>query len=312
MKSLNILICCNNLAATGGATQVYAMNYELLKRGHDVEVYSPVLGIVSKKMINCISEDKISQEYDLLLIFHKDILEFITEKGVEGKKIFTMTGIGSQDVPETYDESKSFIDSLNNDVDLLVSTTEEIRRKRDSEIIVQGINCNRFRPISEIQKDNPRVLSMVRSEEANDIVKKSCELLSLEFVGWTEPSPYIEYSNKETTTFAVEKEINKADIVVGLGRIVLESLACGRQPIVFDDRIYQGNVGDGIVTPNNIDDLAIYNFSGRYSNKLFSVDDMVEELKKYDSSHSNFFRNYILENFNVIDSIDRYLLLGTL
>tara|TARA_R110002020_G_scaffold178229_3_gene371148 strand:- start:976 stop:1437 length:462 start_codon:yes stop_codon:yes gene_type:complete len=153
---------------------------------------------------------------------------------------------------------------------------------------------------------------MVRSEEANDIVKKSCELLSLEFVGWTEPSPYIEYSNKETTTFAVEKEINKADIVVGLGRIVLESLACGRQPIVFDDRIYQGNVGDGIVTPNNIDDLAIYNFSGRYSNKLFSVDDMVEELKKYDSSHSNFFRNYILENFNVIDSIDRYLLLGTL
>ena len=312
MKSLNILICCNNLAATGGATQVYAMNYELLKRGHDVEVYSPVLGIVSKKMINCISEDKISQEYDLLLIFHKDILEFITEKGVEGKKIFTMTGIGSQDVPETYDESKSFIDSLNNDVDLLVSTTEEIRRKRDSEIIVQGINCNRFRPISEIQKDNPRVLSMVRSEEANDIVKKSCELLSLEFVGWTEPSPYIEYSNKETTTFAVEKEINKADIVVGLGRIVLESLACGRQPIVFDDRIYQGNVGDGIVTPNNIDDLAIYNFSGRYSNKLFSVDDMVEELKKYDSSHSNFFRNYILENFNVIDSINRYLLLGTL
>ena len=286
---------------------------ELLRRGFDVEVYSPVPGIVSKKMINYISKDKINQEYDLLLIFHKNILEFIIKKGIKGKKIFTMTGIGSQDIPmgfagpKTYKENKSFIDILNNDVDSLVSMTEEVREKQNSVLITQGIDCSRFRPTSNVKKDNPRVLSMVRSEKANDIIRKSCELLSLEFVGWSEPASYNDYSDNERTTFEVEKEINKADIVVGLGRIVLESLACGRQPIVFDDRFYQGNLGDGIVIPSNIDDLAIYNFSGRYSNKSFSVDDMVEELKKYDSNHSEFFRNYILKKFNVIDKVDEYL-----
>ena len=199
------------------------------------------------------------------------------------------------------------IDILNNDVDSLVSMTEEVREKQNSVLITQGIDCSRFRPTSNVKKDNPRVLSMVRSEKANDIIRKSCELLSLEFVGWSEPASYNDYSDNERTTFEVEKEINKADIVVGLGRIVLESLACGRQPIVFDDRFYQGNLGDGIVIPSNIDDLAIYNFSGRYSNKSFSVDDMVEELKKYDSNHSEFFRNYILKKFNVIDKVDEYL-----
>ena len=313
MESLDILIGCNNLAATGGGTLIYTINMELLRRGFDVEVYSPVPGIVSKKMINYISKDKINQEYDLLLIFHKNILEFIIKKGIKGKKIFTMTGIGSQDIPmgfagpKTYKENKSFIDILNNDVDSLVSMTEEVREKQNSVLITQGIDCSRFRPTSNVKKDNPRVLSMVRSEKANDIIRKSCELLSLEFVGWSEPASYNDYSDNERTTFEVEKEINKADIVVGLGRIVLESLACGRQPIVFDDRFYQGNLGDGIVIPSNIDDLAIYNFSGRYSNKSFSVDDMVEELKKYDSNHSEFFRNYILKKFNVIDKVDEYL-----
>ena len=313
MESLDILIGCNNLAATGGGTLIYTINMELLRRGFDVEVYSPVPGIVSKKMINYISKDKINQEYDLLLIFHKNILEFIIKKGIKGKKIFTMTGIGSQDIPmgfagpKTYKENTSFIDILNNDVDSLVSMTEEVREKQNSVLITQGIDCSRFRPTSNVKKDNPRVLSMVRSEKANDIIRKSCELLSLEFVGWSEPASYNDYSDNERTTFEVEKEINKADIVVGLGRIVLESLACGRQPIVFDDRFYQGNLGDGIVIPSNIDDLAIYNFSGRYSNKSFSVDDMVEELKKYDSNHSEFFRNYILKKFNVIDKVDEYL-----
>ena len=62
-----------------------------------------------------------------------------------------------------------------------------------------------------------------------------------------------------------------------------------------------------MVTPDNIDNFIMDNFSGRYNNKSFSLEDLVEELKKYDSTYSNFFRNHIKTNFNVKDLIDKYL-----
>ena len=79
------------------------------------------------------------------------------------------------------------------------------------------------------------------------------------------------------------------------------------EALVFDAREYQGNLGDGMVTPDNIDNFIMDNFSGRYNNKSFDHENLVEELKKYDSTYSNFFRNHIKTNFNVKDLIDKYL-----
>ena len=75
----------------------------------------------------------------------------------------------------------------------------------------------------------------------------------------------------------------------------------------MDDREYQGNLGDGMVTPSNIDDLTNCNFSGRFLNKSFNIGDLIKELKKYNPEYGGFFRNWILDNYNVVDTIDQYL-----
>ena len=77
--------------------------------------------------------------------------------------------------------------------------------------------------------------------------------------------------------------------------------------MVFDDREYQGNLGDGMVTPSNIDDFNSCNFSGRFSNKSLKLDDVVNELKKYNPEYGSFFRDWIFKNCNVVETIDQYL-----
>ena len=99
---------------------------------------------------------------------------------------------------------------------------------------------------------------------------------------------YFHSHDEDDVIFNVEDKINEADIVIGIGRIIYESLSCGRNGLVFDLREYQGNLGDGMVTPDNVDNFITDNFSGRYNNKSFSLEKLVEELKKYDSTYSNF------------------------
>ena len=41
--------------------------------------------------------------------------------------------------------------------------------------------------------------------------------------------------------------------------------------------------------------------------KTFDIVDLTKELKKYNPEYGEFFRNWILDNFNVIDTIDQYL-----
>ena len=43
-----------------------------------------------------------------------------------------------------------------------------------------------------------------------------------------------------------------------------------------------------VVTPDNIDNLIMDNFSGRYNNKSFDLENLVKELKKYNPTYSTF------------------------
>ena len=38
--------------------------------------------------------------------------------------------------------------------------------------------------------------------------------------------------------FNIEDKINEADLVVGIGRSLLDAMSCGRPVVSFDDRIY--------------------------------------------------------------------------
>ena len=302
---MNILVASNNLKTTGLGTFIYTQVSELIFRGHDVDVVTFHNGMVGEKLSsNVIELDNVKKSYDLILTHQNDITFELINRNVSGYVIFTVHGlVYENDIPK--EEILYYIDKV-------VCVSQAIQKflsekNIDSLLNYQLIDCERFSPKNILREKNIKVLSMVRGE-LNNMIRCACEILDYEYIGWQKPVEYYFHSHDEDDViFNVEDRINEADIVIGIGRIIYESLSCGRNALVFDAREYQGNLGDGMVTPDNIDNLIMNNFSGRYNNKSFSLEDLVEELKKYDSTYSNFFRNHIKTNFNVKDLIDKYL-----
>ena len=304
---MNILVASNNLKTTGLGTFIYTQVSELISRGHNVDVVTFHDGKVGEKLSSHVIElDNVKKSYDLILTHQNDITFELINRNVSGYVIFTVHGVifDLNDVPKK--EILYYIDKV-------VCVSQAIQKflsekNIDSLLNYQLVDCERFSPKNMLREKNIKVLSMVRGSKSNSLIRCACEILDYEYIGWQKPVDYYFHLNDEDDViFNVEDRINEADIVVGIGRIIYESLSCGRNALVFDDREYQGNLGDGMVTPDNIDNFIMDNFSGRYNNKSFSLEDLVEELKKYDSTYSNFFRNHVKTNFNVKDLIDKYL-----
>lgn len=94
--------------------------------------------------------------------------------------------------------------------------------------------------------------------------------------------------------------LNLADIVIGVGRVALEAMACAK-PVIIAGSIVGlsgGNYG-GLVTPNNVNELWTHNFSGRNSLERTSPENIAQEClrlladEKYRASIGKFARTYI-------------------
>ena len=54
--------------------------------------------------------------------------------------------------------------------------------------------------------------------------------------------------------FNIENIINEADLVVGIGRSIYDSMACGRCVISYDYRVYNNKpLGDGYISKEKIE-----------------------------------------------------------
>ena len=105
----------------------------------------------------------------------------------------------------------------------------------------------------------------------------------------------------------IEKQIDWADLCITLGRGALESMARGKPVLVADCRNYMGAKGDGYVTPGNIDEIALNNFSGRRFNIPLTEEWILSELAKYDQHDSFFLYNYVREHHKAQMIVKKYL-----
>ena len=315
---MNILVASNNLKTTGLGTFIYTQASELVSRGHNVDIVTVFNGKVGEMLSSHVIElDSVKKSYDLILTNQNDITSELINRNITGYVIFTVHGVAFDfnDCPS--EDNLKYINkvvSLSPRIQQLLLGIEKSNyfdwdRKIESIVISQPIDCERFSLQSPLRRTNPKVLSMVRGDNANNILRSACEALDYEYIGWQKPVGYkFSEHDEDDIIFNVEDRINEADIVVGLGRIIYESLSCGRNAIVFDDREYQGNLGDGMVTPDNIKEYCFrFNCSGRSLCKTYDISSMIQELKLYNPNNSEFFRNYILKKFNVIDKVDEYL-----
>lgn len=285
---MNILVSNNHLIATGGTeTFVYTLVEQLLKEGHNVEYYCIERGDVSNRIEKELNiKFSTRKKYDLILANHNTTISKVYKKGFI---IQTCHGIFSHlEQPTMY-------------ADGFVSISLEVQTKLlkegfKSTIIYNGINCERYRPITELRSKNIRVLSLCHSEEAHKVVEDASKNLNYEF---GRLDKYLD------NVWNVEKFINEYDIVVGLGRSAYEAMACGRPVVFYDKRRYSSSYGDGYfldVLPVSLNN----NCSGRALKIDFDIEMLTVELAKYKPEHGDVARKIALNSFNIENSTKKY------
>lgn len=287
---MKVLVATNHLKALGGSeTFTYTLIEELVKRKDlNVEYFTFEKGLVSDKIeqklgVNFCSKKK----YDLILASHNTCVEKLYKYGFI---IQTCHGIFH----------KMELPSKN--ANGYVSISLEIQNHLwnlgvPSKLINNGINLNRFHVFRKVNKELKTVLSLCQSTEANEFIENCCKNLKINFI---KANKFVD------SIWEMEKILNQADLVVGLGRSAYESMACGRPVIVFDKRPYFKSVGDGYVV--NIVGLSLQNnCSGRYFLNEYNKDLFIGELKKYNYKDGQLLRAFSLKNLDIIDKVNEYL-----
>lgn len=165
-------------------------------------------------------------------------------------------------------------------------------------LVLNGLDLEQKRPITQPNEQLRKVLSLCQSEEANEMLGNVCNRLGLEFAS---------FHKHINPSFTIEQEINKADMVVGIGRSIYDAMACGRPCVVFDARGYNGNKGEGYLYPDLFDTFVQKNCSGRLSNHMYSEDELLLEFEKYNPQDGERLREIAEEKLDVVTSADALL-----
>ena len=182
-----------------------------------------------------------------------------------------------------------------------LALSEEVRNN----IIAQGVpsgsvqifrnivDNEKFMPMGEISPEPRRalVLSYKIDAEKMDRIREACARLNISVIKTSGPVGAL-------TQEEIAKLINSSDLVFSLGRGVIETMMCGRVPIIFDTF-----GGDGLVTPSNVMSLAENNFSGRKFRIDYSTDDIIKEIRKYRQEFGQTLRAIALREFDAAKGV---------
>ena len=255
---------------TGSETWTLTMAEELENQGHEDTLKTDATH----------SEDV----FDVAIINHNTCL--LTTKHLTCKKIFTSHGV----IPE--------LEQPIHGADVYVSVSEEVqdnlnKKGFDSVVIRNGIDTEHYAPTRPINKVLKNVLfSSNYQSNAERVIREACDRAGLNF-------NRIGGQNKTTQ---VLYELNKADLVIGLGRTAYEAMSCGRNVIIYD---YNG--GDGFARPHLLPDIRYNNCSGRYNKHQYTADDLVELFTQYNPDTGRRLREYIIQNNNIQKTAQQYL-----
>jgi hypothetical protein len=288
---MRILVSSLVLDLSGTPTYTLVLYNELVKRGHDVAVYSPGSGPLSKQM-RTVTTLAGMKPPDVIMAQMNVCAEEMRKAFPNVPMIFSAHGV----TPET--ETPPSVDvqwytAINEDgADNLVAHGVNLNKIN---IVRDFIDTNRFKPIRPLNEKPKCILFLnnFKKWKTHAIIHKACQKLGIEFkaVG----SPY-------GRSREVEKEINWADLVIGVGRCLLEGMACGRPVISFSQRR-----GDGYITPELYMESRTRNFAQHKCRHEFDVDGLINEIKKYDPADGKVNRHLVMIHHNHVLGVDKLL-----
>lgn len=321
MKPLRILLGNNTLSLLAGSeTWTETLALQLKKMGHEVVCFSPQLGTVSQRLkekgVRCfnniatsgvkpfsiILEPKVEHEYDVIIANHNHIVKFLREQFPRTPIISTIHGIIHTDPDGNIAPEHP---ALNAGVQQFVAVSEEVQallREKyniDSVIVRNFIDTDHYKAKRKIAKTPKQILFNSNYNSNNDDEVKvlrevakhygaKLAAIGQNFVHAPDPMTAIESS----------------DIVIGMGRSVLEGLAAGRICIV------DGRWGcPGVISESTVEEMRFFNFSGRQSQgAIMRKDDMIEMINHfYKKDVATWGRNYVLRDHNVVHAAEMYV-----
>jgi len=285
----------------GSELYTYDLARILRSRGHDVSVFSLLLGKVTKKIMA--SGIRVVDDLEQVENFKFDILHCQHNVCAVLARMFfpstPMVFLSHGILPELEQPP-----SINLDIAKYIVVSEEVRdhfiqkysiNSDAVEVVRNFVDIERFKPQTPIslKLKNVLVISNHYHKEHEDIILEACRQLDLhlEIIG-----------QKTKPVWDVENHINKSDLVISLGRGALQGMACNREVIVFD---YNGS--DGLIRKENYFEIRKNNFSGRRFCYSYSTDQLIEEMKKYNPDLANKNRDLILQSHNLIDASDKFI-----
>lgn len=323
-QKLKILIGNLTLALLAGSeTWTYTLARQLKKMGHQVECYSPELGIVSQELEKegIVSHGSIGNEgprpfkieleprhdydYDVIIANHWPVVEELRRQFPTTPIIATIHGImhtiDGQMAPEH--------PALNSGVNQFVAVSEEVQEMLqreyglESTIIRNAFDLERFKDVRPVTEGKPAMFLV----NTNYAQANSPEIQIVRDVAKHFGAKVAALGQNFSQTFDTLKAVNDADVVFGMGRSVLEGVAAGRLGVV------QGRWGTGgAITQDSVDGLRYYNFSGRDSKGWYaSKEELIEMIERhYDPDVLEWSRLYVAREHDIADAAEMYVQLA--
>ena len=265
-KSRKVLLGNNTLDSLAGSeTWTYTLAMELQRTGHSVMVYSPLLGQIARKLevagIRCVSSLKETDEPAIIICNHHDITTDLHSRFPRAPIIATVHGTQHQDLRDQRILPEHPVTDFK--IGQYVAVSEEVQRLLmqaydiESLIIRNFFDLTRFSWLPGPTDRFPRTIVVndnysSRQDEENRIIEQVAAHYGaqLRFIG----ASFGE-------TWEIADVLRLSDVVVGMGRSVLEGFCMGKMALVH------GRWGTGgVLTQDTYDLLKQTNFSGRNSN----------------------------------------------
>lgn len=290
MDPLKILLSTYSLDLSGVPTYTLTLYRELVKRGHKVSVYSPGSGPLAKLMDVHSNFDKLETP-DVILAQANKCAIWMKGRFPDVPMIFINHGV----LPALEQPPRIPIDrylAINEQsVNLLIRQYVDPAK---IDIVRDFVNTEEFKPVESLQ-DKPRVLFMSNYKKWKTYytIEAACKNLGIEFraVG----SPY-------GRSHDIVKDINQADLVISMGRGIIEAMACGRAVISYSELL-----GDGYLTPKVYMESRMRNFGGYECRYTFSVEELMAEINKYSPNSGQLNRDLALKYHDSVKGTDETL-----
>jgi hypothetical protein len=295
---MKILLVTHHLEDYAGTeTYVYTVTQALIAQGHQVTIYTPLIGEMAKKIsaLGVFVSDDINLvrdycKYDIIHCQHNTTAIIARYYFPDTPMVLMVHGV----LP--FLEQPPAIEL---GVHKYIAVSEEVTNHLKSrynihniELLHNGIDIKRFKALKKINKvlKNVLVMSNHYTDEVKNNVESACKSLGLNI-------KHIGYPNMVWNT---ESFINEADLVITLARGALESMSCERAVLIYDI-----HGGDGMITPDLFHESIKCNLSGRRFAIKYDVEQLIEEMKKYDPEMGEINREIVVQNFSIERHVEK-------